>query len=103
MNPPSKTEWAVGLYSYPEKPAQNSTYLAFYDAVARLLTRQGLVLTHFAAEGNGFTGKLTKWQTHAAKRLVDSAFEDITVLSLVVSSEGSKDPAYDRVIYASLS
>jgi hypothetical protein len=78
-------------------------FASFYAAATSLLARMGVAMTHVAAEGDGYSGKLVKVNSAAAKRLVDSGFESITVLSCVVSPEGSKEPAYDRIVSANLS
>jgi hypothetical protein len=103
MNKISKNEWVIGLNGYLESPLSSATFSRFYAVVACLIARLGVTLTHVAAEGEGYSGKLVKANNAQAKRLVESEFEGITVLSCVVSPEGSKEPAYDRVISATLS
>ena len=103
MKHPSKSEWVIGLHSYRESSPIGNTFASFYAAATNLFARMGVAMTHVAAEGDSYNGKLVKASSAAAKRLVDSGFEGITVLSCVVSPEGSKEPAYDRVVSASLS
>lgn len=58
--------------------------------------------THIAAEGDGHTGKLTKFGGAVTKRLVESEFAQVSALSIVVSPRDSKEPAFDRLISARL-
>lgn len=103
MKPTSKSEWVIGLHSYRESPPPSNVFANFYAAAGRLFERMGITMTHIAAEGDGHSGKLIKASSAAAKRLPESGFRGVTVLSCVVSSEGSKEPAYDRVVSANLS
>jgi hypothetical protein len=103
INPPSKHEWVIGLHSHPQSPPGSATFSRFHSVVTRFLDLLGVAITHVAAEGDGYSGKLVKANCTAAKRIIDSSFEGITVLSYVVSPEGSKKPAYDRIVSASLS
>lgn len=103
MKSPSKYEWVVGLHGYRESPPPSDTFASFYTAASSLFSRMGVAMTHMAAEGDGYSGKLVKASSAAAKRLLNSRFEGITVLSCVASPEGSDEPAYDRVVSANLS
>lgn len=99
----SKNEWVIGLYGCTESPTPSALFTRFYAAVVRLTARLGVTLTHVGAEGGGCSGTLVKVNSAAAKRLIEANFGSVTVLSCVVSSEESREPAYDRVVSASLS
>ena len=103
MNSSSKFEWVIGLHGYRESMPPSDTFAKFYATATGVFVRMGVAMTHMAAVGDGHSGKLVKARSAAAKRVLDSGFEGITVLSCVVSPEGSKEPAYDRVVSASLS
>lgn len=103
MKPPSKQEWVIGLHSYRESPPPSTTFASFFAATSSLLASMGVTMTDVAAEGEGHSGKLVKASSAAARRLLDSGFKGITVLSCVVSPDGSEEPAYDRLVSASLS
>jgi hypothetical protein len=103
MKPVSKIEWVIGLHSFPEAPPRAVNFAKFYAATCDLFSRLGVTMTHIAADHRDSNGKLVKAESAAAKRLLDSGFEGITVLSCLVSPEGSKKPNYDRLVYASLS
>lgn len=92
------------MHAQAEPPTLSSNaFASFYDAARGLFARLGVAMTHLAAEGKGYSGKLVKPNSAAMKHLVNSHFTGITALSCVVSPEGSKAPAYDRVVAASLS
>jgi hypothetical protein len=103
MKLPSKFEWVIGLHSYRESPPPSEVFASFYAAAMSLFVRLGLTMTHIAAEGDGHSGKLVKASSAAAKRLLGSGFSGIAGLSCVVSPEGSKEPAYDRLASVDLS
>jgi hypothetical protein len=103
MKTPTKHEWVIGLHAHPESAPRSGSYESFYNHILSLFSRLGVAMTHIAAEGDGYSGKLVKAGSTVAKRLVESHFAGITVLSCVVSPEGSKEPAYDRIAAASLS
>ncbi|MBX9654215.1 hypothetical protein K2Y11_11405 [bacterium] len=103
IDTPSKTEWVIGLHSHPQSPPGNEIFLRFYSKVIRLLEQLGVPIPHVAAEGDGFSGKLVKLNSAAGNRIIRSGFEGISGLSFVVSPQGSMEPAYDRVLSASLS
>jgi len=99
----SKTEWAFGLFQYPPTPPEPSQFLEFYERVLMLLDEVKAPPTFIAAEGNGYSGELMRFGGSVTKRLVDSGFEGISVLSIVTNPPGSKEPSYDRSVSASLS
>ena len=102
MNQPSKFEWALGLYDYLSAAPNPQTFARFFRIVSDFLGGLSIVPSHIAAEGEGYTGKLTKSGSAVTKRLVESEFAHISALSIVVSPNNSKEPAFDRLVSASL-
>jgi hypothetical protein len=99
---PSKLEWALGLHDYPCAPPSPQVFARFFGIVSDFFGSLGVAPTHVAAEGDGYTGKLTKFGGIVTKRLVESEFVQVSALSIVVSPKDSKEPAFDRLISASL-
>lgn len=99
---PSRFEWALGLHEYPGAAPGPQVFARFLSLVADFLGGFGVTPTHLASEGEGSTGKLTKYDGAVTKRLVASDFAGVSALSLVVSPKDSKAPAFDRVFSASL-
>jgi hypothetical protein len=96
MIAPSQYEWALGLFAYPDAPPQAHEFAQFYFILSELIQEIGLTITHIAAEGQGHSGKMVKIGATSAKRIIDSGFSDLSVLSLSICPAGSKEPAYDR-------
>lgn len=99
----SPTEWALGLFQYPPAQPASSSFAEFYYLAVKLLEEIKAPATYLAAEGDGYSGELVKFGGKINRRLIDSAFEGVTVLSVVTNPPGSKEPSYDRYASASLS
>jgi len=99
--PPSHFEWVIGLHAYTQSPPPNKAFARFYAVTCNMAARFGVALTHFGAEGSGYSGKFVNSSSPTAKHLVASRFSDITSLSCVVNAEGSDAPAFDRIVSAS--
>ncbi len=103
MNSQSQSEWVIGLNRYSDLPLTGGVFSKFYSTASRLFSKLGVTSTHLGAEGRGQSGKFVRCSGNAAKRLVDSGFSEITVLSCVASTKTSKEPSFDREVSASLS
>lgn len=99
---PSEFEWALGLHDYPSSTPEPQIFARFFGIVSDFFRRVNVTPTHIAAEGDGYTGKLTKFGGAATKRLIESEFATVSALSIVVSPKDSKGPSFDRLMSASL-
>jgi hypothetical protein len=99
----SQTEWALGLFQYSSIKPVPSLFAEFYELVVNLLEELNAPATYIAAEGDGYLGESVKFGGTVNNRLIKSAFEGVSVLSIVTNPKGSKEPSYDRYVSASLS
>jgi hypothetical protein len=102
MDQPSSNEWVIGLYAYQHHAPPSCLFQQFYVDVVEILSKFGLSFTHIAAEGKGYSGKWVKPSSATGKRLLESGFSGITVVSFSVTPAVSESPAYDRIFAASL-
>lgn len=98
----NEREWVIGLHDYNGTSNQQQVFSAFHDLVIGELENLGLALTYVGVEGDGYSGKATKANGAAYKRVRGANFAGISVLNLLSNPEGSKQPAYDRFFSASL-
>jgi hypothetical protein len=103
MSEESQDEWVVGLYGYQDRPPESCAFERFYLEMIRLLGELGLALSHIAAEGESYSGKLVKPSSATGKRILESKFAGITVLAMYVAPVRSKEPSYERIFATSLS
>jgi hypothetical protein len=99
----SKSASALGLYKYNCDQLENQLFSRFYSTLLSQLESCGVTPTYIGAEGNGYSGKLTKLGGPTHNKLVKSGFADITVLSITANPPGSDAPSYDSFASASLS
>lgn len=98
----NEREWVIGLHDYHGVTEAQELFSAFNELVIDELSVLGLELTYVGIEGEGYSGKATKANGAAYKRLLDSGFTGISVLNFICNPKGSNQPAYDRFLSASL-
>jgi hypothetical protein len=94
--------FAIGLYSYSTAPLESKQFKKFYFLIMSVFQHHGIVPTYFAAEGDGYSGKLTKFGKQSHTKALTSEFANMHVLSLVANPKGSTEPGYDSYASASL-
>lgn len=101
---PSKSACALGLYKYKYNCDQSESDLfgRFYSTILHQFRSYGVAPTYIGAEGNGYSGKFTKFSGRTHDKLVESHFAGITALSIVANPRGSEEPSYDNFANASL-
>ncbi|MDC0935019.1 hypothetical protein OAS39_01945 [Pirellulales bacterium] len=97
----SEREWVIGLHDYCGVPDPTRLFSKFNAIVTEELSRLGLELTYVGMEGDGYSGKATKANGAAYKRLLELGFSGINVLNLLSNPCDSNQPAYDRFFCAS--
>jgi hypothetical protein len=95
--------WAIGLYAYPARRHEERVFRQFYELALHAFEVGGVPPTYFAADGTGYSGKLTKWGGRTQSKAINTGFADIQVMSLVSNPEESDEPGFDRSASASLS
>lgn len=98
-----KSASALGLYKYNCAQAGSGIFGRFYSTVLNQFTSCGITPVYVGAEGEGYSGKLTKMGSLTHDKLVKTNFADVTVLSVVANPVGSNEPSYDNFASASLS
>ena len=99
----SKNEWALSLFDYKSPSIDSEVFNRFYSYITEWAESIRLNLTYVAAEGDGYSGKLSKFGTRIRNRLIKSNFSGISVLALYANPEDSDEPSYDRFFSVSLS
>lgn len=99
----SKSASALGLYKYNCDQPESGLFGHFYSTVISQFASCGITPTYVGAEGDGYSGKLTKIGSRTHDKLVKTNFADVTVLSVVANPTGSEEPSYDNFASASLS
>lgn len=92
----------LGLHAYDSPQLPGMVFGEFYGRMRARLQGHGVQPTFVAAEGKGYSGKFTKVGGKTERRLVDTGFEGIAVLSLAANPAGSDEPSYDAFASASL-
>lgn len=87
--------YSLGLFNYSSPPIDSKMFSRFHDLARSLLADHGIAPTHFAADGNGQSGKLTKMNGAAHKRLIANGFTGLNLLTIHAVPEASDAPAYD--------
>lgn len=94
---------AMGLYEYGSPHPGSALFSRFYSVATNLFQSLGIQPTFIGAEGDGYSGKFTKFGGRTQTRLVKSGFSGITVLSLAANPSTSDAPSYDSFAMTSLS
>ena len=94
---------AFGLYEYGKPHPGNSLFSKFYSVATDLFQSLGIQPTFIGAEGEGYSGKFTKFGGKTQTKLLKSDFSGIGVLSLAANPSTSDSPAYDSFAMTSLS
>ncbi len=98
----SSSASALGLYKYECSP-EYGLFGRFYSAVINQLQLWGVAATYVGADGNGYSGKLTKVGSRTHDKLVKSNFANVSVLSITANPTESEQPSFDCFVSASLS
>jgi hypothetical protein len=96
-------ELAIGLFKYESTPVEPKLFENFYLLITEWAKDVELDLTYIGAEGEGYTGRLSKFGARMRNKLTKSGFAGISVLALYSNPDGSDEPSYDRFFCASLS
>lgn len=94
---------ALALYKYGEAGLDGPRLAEFYAVFLEVFALAGLQATYIGIDGTGYQGRFTKVGGKSHKRLLESNFSDIDTLSLVVTPQGSTEPAYDSFAGISIS
>lgn len=98
----SSSVGVIGVHAFRTSLLQGEVYRDFYELVQSWLQSHGAQPTFVAAEGAGHSGKFTRVGGRTQKRLVETGFKGVSVLSLVSNPAGSDEPSYDSFVSASL-
>lgn len=98
-----RSAFALGLYEYGKPHPGNALFGKFYSVVTDLFQSLGIQPTFIGAEGEGYSGKFTKFGGKTRTKLLESDFSGISVLSLAANPSTSDSPAYDSFAMTSLS
>jgi hypothetical protein len=98
----ANTSAVLGLHRYGADAPAGHDFRAFHDAIVHELDQVAVRLTHFSAQGDSYSGKLTSIDGRTFEKLVQSELAGISGLSLAASPKGTDAPAFDHFVYASL-
>ena len=98
-----RTVSVLGLYEYGNPHPGNALFSRFYSVATDMLHSFGIQPTFIGAEGNGYSGKFTKFGGRTQAKLLQSGFSDISVLTLAANPASSDAPSYDSFACLSLS
>jgi hypothetical protein len=97
-----RSAFALGLYDYGKPHPGNALFGKYYSVATDLFQSLGIQPTFIGVQGEGYSGKFTKFGGKSHMRLLQSDFRGITILSLVANPSTSDSPAYDSFAMTSL-
>ena len=86
----SATVACLGMFRYGELP--NGIFSLYYSLISRVFSDAGIEFTYIGAEGAGYSGEFAKIGGRVHKRLIESSFRGISVLSLAANPHSSDSP-----------
>jgi hypothetical protein len=98
----SNSASALGLYKYDCDYPPSELFQRFHATIAGLFEVCGVALTHFGAEGRGYSDKLSKISGRMYENMLRTEFAGLSGMSLLANPPESNAPAYDSFASATL-